>query len=115
MPIIGCFCFLLFPSSFSPLQDSIVDLALALGLPHDQLTIGVPAHGILYKLANVSQTTPGSPAIPWNYNDAIISHTKVRACNSVATDSWCISSLTVAVTVKEKLLQLMDDEKRMTK
>lgn len=60
------------------MQDSIVDLALALGLPHDQLTIGVPAHGILYKLANVSQTTPGSPAIPWNYNDAIISHTKVR-------------------------------------
>lgn len=52
-------------------------MALALGLPHDHLTVGVPAHGILYKLANTSQTTPGSPAIPWNYNDAIISHTKV--------------------------------------
>lgn len=58
-------------------QDSLVDLAIALGLPHEQVIVGVPAHGILYKLSNMSQTTPGSPAIPWNYNEAIISHSKV--------------------------------------
>jgi len=66
--------------------DSLVDLVLALGLPHDQVTIGVPAHGILYKLANVSQTTPGSPAIPWNYNDAIISHSKI--CSVRDASNW---------------------------
>lgn len=39
--------------------------------------MGSPAHGILYKLVNSSQTIPGSPAIAWNYNEAIISHSKV--------------------------------------
>lgn len=67
-------------------SDSLVDLVSALGLPSDQLNLGVPAHGILYKLANVSQTTPGSPAIPWNYNDAIISHSKI--CSVRDTANW---------------------------
>lgn len=56
----------------------MIDLLLALGLPQDYLNIGVPAHGVLYKLANISQTEPGSPAVPWSNNEAIISHSKVK-------------------------------------
>lgn len=59
------------------LQDSLVDLVLALGLPPEKVVMGIPAHGILYKLINNSQTIPGSPAIAWKYNEAIISHSKV--------------------------------------
>lgn len=55
----------------------MIDLVIALGLPQDQLVVGVPAHGTLYKLSNTSLTVPGSPAIPWNYEEAIISHSKV--------------------------------------
>ena len=67
----------LFDDANQNFQDSLVDLVIALGLPHEQAVVGVPAHGILYKLSNTSQTTPGSPALAWNYNDAIISHAKV--------------------------------------
>uniref|UniRef100_T1KVX2 Chitinase n=1 Tax=Tetranychus urticae TaxID=32264 RepID=T1KVX2_TETUR len=60
-------------------MDSLVDLVLALGLPAEKLIMGAPAHGILYKLVNTSQTIPGSPAIAWNINEAIISHSKICA------------------------------------
>lgn len=70
-------------------QDSLVDLVLALGLPAEKLVMGVPAHGILYKLVNSSQTTPGSPAMAWNYNEAIISHSKVTLTERASCDETC--------------------------
>ena len=51
---------------------------MALGLPQEQLVVGVPAHGTLYRLLNVSLTEPGSPASAWNNEEVIISHSKVR-------------------------------------
>lgn len=58
-----------------------MDLALALGLPSHQLVVGVPTFGTLYRLANSSQTTPGSASISWSANKqpiTTISHSKVR-------------------------------------
>ncbi|KAH7637503.1 mite allergen-like protein [Dermatophagoides farinae] len=61
-------------------MDAIVDLALALGMPSNQLVIGVPTFGTLYRMANQSQTTPGSKAIGWITNNqpiTTISHSKI--------------------------------------
>ncbi|OTF77275.1 mite allergen-like protein (Chitinase-like), partial [Euroglyphus maynei] len=61
-------------------MDAIVDLALALGLPSNQLVIGVPTFGTLYRMANQSHTTPGSKAIGWISNNqpiTTISHSKI--------------------------------------
>lgn len=60
-----------------------MDLAFALGLPASQLVVGVPTFGTLYRLANNSQTAPGSPSISWKENNqpiTTISHSKVCAC-----------------------------------
>ena len=57
-----------------------MDLAFALGLPSSQLVVGVPTFGTLYRLANTSQTTPGSASISWSANKqpiTTISHSKV--------------------------------------
>lgn len=57
-----------------------MDLAIALGLPPHQLVIGVPTFGTLYRLANISQNTPGSSSVSWSDNKqqiTTISHSKV--------------------------------------
>lgn len=49
-------------------------------MPSNQLVIGVPTFGTLYRMANQSQTTPGSKAIGWITNNqpiTTISHSKV--------------------------------------
>ena len=63
-------------------QDAIMDLAFALGLPSHQLVVGIHTFGTLYRLANTSQTTPGSASISWSANRqpiTTISHSKVAS------------------------------------
>ncbi|CAG2103675.1 unnamed protein product [Medioppia subpectinata] len=84
---------LVHPSKFHGLtdmenMDSVIDLVLALGLPQDQLIIGVPSHGTLFKLSNTSQTDPGSPASAWNNEEVIISHSKICAVRD--SSNWTL-------------------------
>ena len=45
------------------LQDSLLDLVMGLGAPHDQLIISIPATALRFTLSDVKQNTPRSPAI----------------------------------------------------
>lgn len=45
------------------LQDSLVDLVAGLGVPLDQLILGVPTMASLFTLQNATLTTPRSPAL----------------------------------------------------
>lgn len=42
------------------LKDSILDLAISLGIPADRLVAGVPTFASQFRLADVSRNTPGS-------------------------------------------------------
>lgn len=57
-----------------------MDLSFALGLPAKKLVVGIPTFGTLYRLANSSQTSPGSASVSWSANRqpiTTISHAKV--------------------------------------
>ncbi|KAI2796869.1 hypothetical protein BLOT_014566 [Blomia tropicalis] len=72
-------------------MDAIMDLAIALGLPPHQLVIGVPTFGTLYRLANISQNTPGSSSVSWSDNKqqiTTISHSKI--CDVRAKANWTL-------------------------
>ncbi len=59
-----------------------MDLSFALGLPSQKLVVGIPTFGTLYRLANTSQTSPGSASISWSANRqpiTTISHAKVKS------------------------------------
>lgn len=46
----------------SPLQDSLVDLVVSLGVPLDHLILGLPATAAVFTLKDEELNTPRSPA-----------------------------------------------------
>lgn len=76
---------------FLMLQDSLVDLVAGLGVPLDQLILGVPTMASLFTLQNATLTTPRSPALQ---PPTFIPYPQVRLA---AANMWLVLQVCQAV------------------